>query len=191
MVGFLPGVFALAAKAAGAASAASSAYSSLTGTGSPNKTDLNSRKPKAEASLRAALAGSLSSAQEILRLRFNSATPYGRSVYEQAWQQLQQQNPGIATEALKTHREVVAQDKPSVRDQLGDELERLWKNLRVEAGDTAQRVLTGSGPAAKDAIAGYDDGTASLIPGISKNQLMYAGLALLLLVAALWWFRRK
>ena len=190
MFAFVPALASFGLKAASAASAVQSATGQLTGSGRPNSTDTRERGPRAAQALQAALAGSLPEAQWILLQRFHAATQWARSVYAQAWQQLEQQNPALAAEAAKLGIDKVTQGNPSAREQLGNELERLWSRVRSEAANTVQRVAAGAGASAAEGVAGDESGSRFNVP-VTRDTLMYVGLALIVGVLLLWFFSRR
>lgn len=137
-----------------------------------------------------AIGGDLSSAQEVLQLRFNSATAYGKQQYEIAWQNIVAQNSAIAQEALKTRINTSSQsDNPSVRDKLNAEWNNLVASVRQDVGNTIQRVGSGMTTGAAGVV---DPNTSRFtLPLGGSSSMLYIGIAIALAVGAVLYFGRK
>jgi hypothetical protein len=183
--------------AASFAQGAASAAQSFAGAASNRKDQ--ERAARAASELRNALAGDLRAAQFIYsqtgRLAGSgSATAFGKQQYEAAWQQIVAQRPELALQAVPGGYEQsqigFPDATPSTRERIGDEIERLRDRVRSEAGDAAQRLLTGAAPRVGESVAGEPRGTRSLLPGVSTSTMWILG-AVLLGALALWWISKR
>lgn len=203
MLQFIPAAASLFTKAAAVKSFADGAKGLTAGGGSSSGGFLKPTSPKkdperarrAAEALRRALAGDLGEAQWIYSQMTGSATAYGKQQYQIAWESLKTQNPELAAEAIRggyrLSQTAVPDARPTSRELIAGELENLKNNVRQDAATTTSRILAGTNARIADEVAGLPAGSYQPFPAISKDKLVYIGLALILAAVALWWFNKR
>lgn len=170
-----------------ARAAVGSAVSSVLGSKSGLTADQSRRVDEVQKNLDAALGGDVSAAKWILNVRFH-AIQFSKNLAEKAWAKISSDRPDIAAAASEGY--VASSDQsqdPSIRQRIGQELTALRKRIQADIANTANQVLSQTGPAAAGAI---DPGHSYSALPFSSSQLV-AGVAVVVAIALAWFFTRK
>jgi hypothetical protein len=147
------------------------------------------RAAAASAALAKAVAGSVPDAIYMIGQRIGSATAYGKQQFEIAWQQLLQQNPAVAAEALKQYPQVDPTNTPPTwKTKLASEWDSLVNKIKQDVGTTVQNVGSGVTTAAASKI---DPNTGRITVPLSSSMIWIVAIVVLAIAAVFLLSKKK
>lgn len=147
------------------------------------------RAQAATAALQRAVGGDVSQAVYMIGQRIGSATAYGKQQFEIAWQQLLQQNPAVAAEALKQYPTLDPVNTPSTwKTKLAQEWDSLVGKIKQDVGTTVQNIGSGGTTALANKI---DPSTGRVTLPLSSTMIWTVALGALALIAIFFLSRKR